>query len=273
MNFRKLMLAGSALAFMAASPAQAAIVDNPHFKVLGLVIVWGADASGTTPVVSDFIIDTATGAGDHDAIAGNVHTVVTGTLTPTPDSLAGASPFQITNSSLGANFNTDTNSDGVLDASDSFTSFAIDNTTDVTSSGNAFNSSFFVASNTPFAIDASASTVAANTVNFTLADVGYSLAVTQSGSNGGLNFGGNAQFPHTGGATGGVAAGVTDLSAMATPVNVFTGNRRTAATPGTIAGQSVRFDAAYTLGGSVGYDLSMGAGEIEANVVYTVYVP
>ncbi len=272
MKLQKLLLAGGMLAAMAI-PAQAAVVDNPHFRVLGVVIVWGADATGNAPVVSDFIIDTATGAGDADLIAGNVHTVITGTLTPTPDSLAGASPFMLTGISLGASFNTDTSGDGVLNASDSFTRFTIDAASDISAAGTAFNSSFYVASNTPFAIDASASTVAANTTNFTLADIGYSLAVTQSGTNGGLAFGANAQFPHTGGATGGVVASVNDLGDMASPVNVFTGNRRTAATPGTIASQSVRFDAQYRLGGAAGYDLSMGAGEIEANVVYTVYVP
>ncbi|MEL6226434.1 MAG: hypothetical protein AAFR01_05360, partial [Pseudomonadota bacterium] len=106
----------------------------------------------------------------------------------------------------------------------------------------------------------------------TLADIGYSLSVTQSGDDG-LAFGANAQFPHTGGATGGVSTGVTALSDMATATNVFTGNQRTAATPGSIASQSVRFDAVYTLGGAGGYDLSQGAGEIEATVTYTVFVP
>ena len=54
---------------------------------------------------------------------------------------------------------------------------------------------------------------------------------------------------------------------------IFVGTQRTAETPGSIADQSVRFDATYTLGGSAGYDLSQGAGEVEADVVYTVFVP
>ncbi|MEL7480914.1 MAG: hypothetical protein AAGJ29_05085 [Pseudomonadota bacterium] len=269
MNFRKLMLVGGALAAFAATPAQASIIDNPQFRVLGLVIVWGADAADNTPVVSDFVIDTAAGAGDADLIAQDVHTVVTGSLTPTPDSLAGASPFELTGTSLAASFDTDTNTDGVLDASDSFAGFFIDGTSDVTAN-NQSATSFYVASNTAFAIDATATTTTAT--NFTLADIGYSLSVTQSGDDG-LAFGANAQFPHTGGATGGVATGVTALSDMATATNVFTGNQRTAATPGSIASQSVRFDALYTLGGAGGYDLSQGAGEIEATVTYTVFVP
>jgi len=66
---------------------------------------------------------------------------------------------------------------------------------------------------------------------------------------------------------------------MATATSVFRGDQRTAASRGTIAAQSVRFDATYTLGNwdgtnfTPGYDLSAGAGEIEASVTYTVFVP
>ncbi len=268
MKLSRLLLAGSMLA-LTAVPAQASIIDNPHFRVLGVVIVWGADQDGNAPIVSDFVI--GSGAGGADLIAGDVHTVVTGTLTPTAGSVAGANPFLIENSSLGAVFNTDTNSDGVLNASDSFTSFGIDGTTNVTGSGLAYNSSFYVASNTPFSIEAVASEVAANTTNFTLSDVGFAMSVTSSG-NDGLAFGANAQFPHTGGATGGVAA-VSTLNDLAAAMTVFEGNRRTAAAPGSLASQSVRFDMEYNLGGAAGYDLSMGAGEIQANVVYTVFIP
>lgn len=275
MKLRKLLLAGSAVALMSVAPAQASVVDNPHFKVLGLVIVWGNDGTASTaPVVSDFVIDSAVGAGDADLIAGNVHTVMTGTLTPTPDSLAGASPFDVVNPVSGGVYTDAAGAGaGFLDATDSFTAFQIDGTTDITTNNAVFASSFYVASNTAFAINAQASTVAASTVNFTLADVGYSLAIDQAG-NDGLAYGANAQLPHSGNTTtSGVVATVNDLGDMSTLTNVFTGDRRTAATTGTIASQSVRFDAEYTLGGAAGYDLSQGTGEIEANVTYTVYVP
>jgi hypothetical protein len=272
MKLRKLLLAGSAAVMLTVAPAQASVIDNPHFKVLGLVIVWGTDAAGTAPIASDFVINSAAGAGDADLIAGDVHTVVTGSLLPTPDTLAGASPFNVSNAVAGGVF-TDAGSVGVLDAADSFTAFTLNGTTDVSAAGATYDSSFYVASNTPFAIDAVASTVAANTVNFSLANVGYALEVTPTATDGALTFGANAQFPHTGGATGGVVSTVNDLGDMATSTNVFTGNRRTAATVGSIVGQSVRFDATYSLGGAAGYDLSMGVGEIEANVTYTVFVP
>lgn len=268
MNIRKLMLAGSALAVLAAAPANASIIDNPHFKVLGLVIVWGADASGSAPMVSDFIIDSDNSgtSADADLIASNVHTVVTGSLTPTPTSLAGASPFSITDGTSEL-FSSDSNSDGFLDATDSFTAFAIDGDTDITTSDMVFNSSFYVASNTAFNIEAQAS--AAVSDNFVLADVGYALGVTADNTGDATAFGANAQVPGT------VVGGINSLDDLdnAAPVDVFTGSQRTAASPGSIIQQSVRFDATYTLGGTTGYDLSMGAGEIEADVVYTVYVP
>ncbi|MEM9841713.1 MAG: hypothetical protein AAF767_03650, partial [Pseudomonadota bacterium] len=74
MSFRKPLLAGVALAMGAATlvaPAQASIIDRPHFKVLGVVIVWAADdANGNTPIATDFIINDTTGAGDTDLIGG-----------------------------------------------------------------------------------------------------------------------------------------------------------------------------------------------------------
>lgn len=267
MNLRKLILAGTAAAAILGVPAQASIIDNPQFRVLGLVIVWGADsATGTTPIVSDFIIDNATGT-DSDLIAGDVHAVVTGSLSPVPTDIAVGNEFEISGA---------VGSAGVLDAtSGSFGAFELNETTDVTI-GDALteNSSFYVASNTAFSINAVAS--ATTNIGFNLSDIGFSLSVTPNG-NDGLPFGQDAQFPHSdNSATGGVITTVDSLDDMeAGPTLVFAGNRLTAATPGSIADQSVRFDAEYTLSGNTGtgYDLSDGTGVIETEVVYTVFVP
>jgi hypothetical protein len=272
MKLRKLLIASTAIAASTLAPAQAAVVDNPHFKVLGLVIVWGADGfngTGTAPVVSDFVIDTGAGttaatSGDADLIASDVYTVVTGSLAPTSDAVPDAAIFSVDGTSV------DLNSDGVMDATDGFAAFALTGTTDVGVANAVSESSFYVASNTAFGIDATAT--AATAVNFDLADVGVEMSVTQSG-NDGLAFGSAAQLPHSAGATGGVNPAVATLADLATTPDLFRGNRRTAATVGSIAAQSVRFDVTYTLGGTAGYDLSMGAGEIEANVTYTVFVP
>jgi len=64
-----------------------------------------------------------------------------------------------------------------------------------------------------------------------------------------------------------------------TQSKVFDGGRKTAASTGALAAQSVRFDSVYTLdsdtatAGTQGYDLSMGVGTLQADVTYTVFVP
>jgi len=263
MNFRKLMLAGGALAALVGAPAQASIIDNPQFRVLGLVIVWGADDAGAAPIVSDFVINDVAGAGDSDLIAGDVNTVVTGFLTPTPDTFAGATTI------VDGAGDVLQSSTGVLDATDSFSAFTLDAGTSLAVAGTVQESSFYVASNTAFNIDADVSNVVEE--GFTLEDVGYSLAVTESGDDG-LAFGGAAQFP-AGTATAGVAAAPTLAAVRDLTLPLFVGTQRTAEAPGSIAEQSVRFDATYTLGGAAGYDLSQGAGEVSARVTYTVFVP
>ena len=62
---------------------------------------------------------------------------------------------------------------------------------------------------------------------------------------------------------------------MQTPRNMFTGNQRTALSAGSIADQSVRFDAEYSIsaGSLAGYDLSLGLFDFEVEVIYSVFVP
>lgn len=268
MSYRKLLLAGAALAASTAavvSPANASIIDRPHFKVLGVVIVWAADeTTGNTPIATDFVIDDVSGAGDTDLIGGTAtdgRTVVTGSLTPTADatsSTALGSVLTLQNSSTTiATIDTDSPS--------SFSAF------DVTDAGlragpMTYESSFYVASNTAFAIDGAA-TQTTQSGDFDITDVGYSMDVTVAGTDGGLTFGGNAQNP------AGTFPAFGHLGQVDGSVPVFFGTQRTAATPGSIVDQSVRFDATYTLGAGGVYDLSQGAGEIQADVVYTVFVP
>jgi hypothetical protein len=191
---------------------------------------------------------------------------VTGTLLSTPADVATGGEFEITGA-VGAA--------GVIDASTGFDAFQLDDTTDVSLGDELVQrSSFYIASNTAFSINAQANATTAT--GFALSDVGYSLSVETNGDDG-LAFGADAQFPHTDDSdTAGVVTTVDSLDDMeAGPTLVFAGNRLTAATPGSIADQSVRFDAEYTLVGSsgAGYDLSDGSGVIETEVVYTVFVP
>ena len=273
MSFRKLLLAGTTLVASAAiaTPANASIIDRPHFKVLGVVIVWAADESnGGTPIATDFVIDSDDGGNnDADLIGGsNIdgRTVVTGSLTATPDSSSTAG--------LGSILNIEDSSNATLatantDTAATFSAFDVSDAT-LTSNDLTYESSFYVASNTPFAIDAEASNLVEEG-DFDATDIAYALDVTVSGTDGtgpsAISFGGNAQSPGNG------FSAPANLDLLTTQTQVFNGTARTAANPGSIVSQSVRFDATYTLGSGAAYDLSQGAGEVKADVVYTVYVP
>lgn len=264
-----LCLAGLALASSPAASAQ--MNDNPQFNVFGIVIVWAADENGNAPIASDFIIDTGTGntavgSGDIDLIAGDVHTVTTGTLSPMS---VGGFPFRLQNTSRGG-FTTDSQPDGVTDARDSFDAFSITGASNLNTRRAEIFSSFYAASNTGFAIDAQAIPIGATTPD-AINRMRLQLRVTLTGDDG-LAFGSAAQFPHSGGAAGGSRANNRRLSTLATPRQVFAGNQRTARIRGSISQQSVRFDARYRL--NLGnYDLSFGVIDAAAEVTYTVYVP
>ncbi|MEO1553852.1 MAG: hypothetical protein AAFR82_07930 [Pseudomonadota bacterium] len=271
---------GMAVTGMLSNVTHADTIDRPHFEREGLVIVWAADAAGTAPVVSDFILDTgngttAGGSGDVDLIASDAYAVVTGTLVSTQDGIASATggmPFLLTNTGSGT-IDTDTNGDGVVSGADAFTAFGIQNLSDARVDAVRQSSSFYVASNVPFAIDAQAFTPSTFTEFILLLITRVQLSVTPSGDDG-LAFGASAQLPHSGGAAAGFAPSFR-LWDLRTPQNVFTGNQRTAATPGSLADQSVRFDAEYAIAAAnlTGYDLSLGTFDFQVEVVYTVYVP
>lgn len=264
----------------AAQSADAELVDRPHFNVKGMVIVWGADGASTAPVISDFVLDTGSGtsaatSGDVDLISSDAHTVVTGTLVPTQTGVASATggmPFLLTNTDRGT-FSTDTNGDGVVSGADSFTSFGLQDITDARVDAVRQSSSFYVASNVPFAIDAQAFTPSTFTEFILLLITRVQLSATLNGDDG-LAFGSSAQLPHSGGPSSGFSP-LLRLWDLRNPRNMFTGNQRTAHSPGTIADQSVRFDAEYSIRAANlnGYDLSLGTFDFQVEVVYTVYVP
>lgn len=260
MSFRKSLLAGAVIAAstMAVSlPASASVVDRPHFKVLGLVIVWSGDGSGGA-IVNDFVI------GSTDLIGGAAAdgtTVVTGSLDLTTDAtVAATTAGDVLDLTVGAAAPI-----SIDDTTTSLTAFDPTNAT-VTGEALSYASSFFVASNTAFNINAVA-TETTQSGDFTMADVSYELDVTVNGTDDGLAFGGSAQDPQ------GTFNAVAGFSALDGSTDVYEGGRRTAASSGSIVAQSVRFDATYTLNNETSYDLSQGAGELEAEVVYTVYVP
>jgi len=285
MNLKKFALAGGALAVLATagSVANAKVVDKPKFKVGGLVLVWGgtsADADAT--VVSDFYLLTGSSStdligGSANDVNGGAETVVTGTfdVIATNGTTNPAADGEVTEGSGGEA--------GVLDATDTLNAFAIDNNTDLANVAGVAKGKFFVASNTGFQIKALATLDAvASTPGMTLANVKYDLAMdASSGTTGAVNWGGNSQDPCLTSVLPacGVQASVERLSDMSTEATVFTGPLKTAATRGSIADQSIRFDTTYEFdsdgvaGTDDGYDLSDGTFNLEAEVVYTVYAP
>lgn len=268
MNFRKLLLAGAATTAASATfitPTQAAIIDRPHFKVEPIIIVWAvADVDDSTdPLVTDFIVGSGGGT---DLIADDGRAVLTGSLVSgalesTEDAL-GTLDAEI---ALGGN---------VIDLETPSSLTAFNPMTASITSGSqnlAWDSSFYVASNTPFSIEALISGASVTTVgsDFSLDDIGYSLAVTETASTG-FTHGNAAQ------SIGGSFPTINNLGDLEDTSTVvydgLSGGTRTAASSGTIRSQSVRFDATYTfLDGN--YDLSEGSGEIQADVVYTFFTP
>jgi len=249
--------------------------------VTGLVVVWAATADGSVPIISDFILDTETGAGvDRDLIGADVHSVVTGTLLPAFDSSSldevQSRVFNVRSSPNG-NGTIDSNNNGVTDSGDSFNAFELNGATRLGLRDSVTRSSFYVASNTPFNIDAQSLRVVGRN-DSVMQKIFWDMSVTQTG-NTEIAFGANSQLPHTGGPAGGVAT-VSNLYNMRSPTTVFTGDQRTAASPGSLADQSVRFDVVYTLGSWQGYslhtghtNLAEGIYEVEAEVTYTIWVP
>ncbi len=288
MSFKKLALTGGVAASLMASTAYASVIDRPFFQVLGVVVVWGADdAASAAPVVSDFVLLTpASGSAGADLIAGNVSTVITGSLTPVA---GGSTAATSTIDPITGETSTATYADaagagaGLLDATDTLSAFGIDGNTDVQALTASHTSSFFVASNAAFDIYAVAGNLT-KTGDFSAdADIGLeditlsmSLQAGAAQTVGTLNYGANSQVPGTfdnGLDVGETLDNLTTAVAGANGLKVFDGTQRTAATPGSLADQSVRFDNVYDFGGPNGYDLSMGSGTISADVTYTIFVP
>ena len=265
MYLKKLALVGGVTASLLAGTAYASVIDRPFFQVLGVVVVWGADgnaAGANAPVVSDFVLLTeGSGNAGADLIGGTAQdtfTVLTGSLSPIAAGEAGSDSVvdPVTGRTSGAAGVTETagsGTAGILDATDSLAAFGVDNATDVNGLVNQHTSSFYVASNAAFDIYAKAenlvgtgdfdTTVASPTVGYD--DISLSMAVVAgtATTDGTITFGANSQDP--GDFVNGVetAAGEgLDSMTGANGLKVFDGTQRTAASVGTLAQQSVRFD-------------------------------
>lgn len=272
-----------------------AVSDRPFFQSLGTVILWGtnnfSEGNGDAPIVADFVLlnGVASGAEGNDLIGANLGTVATGSLTPlsrdAPTIQDGISGPLINEFISGQTFGgelTDNSPTGLLNAADTLSPFGLDDATDIGSQANRHNASFYVASNTPFDINGELINPVATgdfSINFTLANITYDMAVTVAGDDS-IIFGTSAQDPSIGG-IGPLPTLTTlaDFGGGVGEIQVYDGGRRTAATPGTLAEQSVRFDLTYALDGDVNeagiqpFDFSSGNGTISMFMVYTVFAP
>ena len=292
MSIKKLALAGGVAASLMAGTAYASVIDRPFFQVLGVVVVWGADgnaAGANAPVVSDFVLlTTGSDNAGADLIGGtaqDTYTVLTGSLSPilSGEAASGTVVDPITGRTSGTAGVTEGTGAGslagVLDATDSLSAFGIDNATDVDGLLNQHTSSFYVASNAAFDIYAKAENLVATgdfntTAGYEDISLQMSVLAGTATTDGSITFGANSQNPGTfvNGVETATGEGLDSMTG-ANGLKVFDGTQRTAASVGTLAEQSVRFDNVYTFGDGTGYDLSMGAGSVTADVTYTVFVP
>jgi len=265
--------------------AYAAVIDRPFFRAGPVVIVFSGgdfvENNGQAPLVHDFIIleNVASGTAGNDIITGDGVTV-NFPFDPISDGTSAGIPFEITGQTFGGAFNSNP-SFQVLDANDSYTAFGIDNDTDINLVDNqARFAFFFVASNAPFDIFATAGNFSAtgDFVGLGLENVQYNFFEITPAS---ATIGQQAQSPSVGGdgvtigRAGGPFASLDDLATG--PVKVFDGGRRTARAGGSIAQQAAGFASLYRLQGSPvagdNYDLSQGVGNLTADVTYTVFAP
>jgi len=303
MLFRRLytVAAISLGALSAAAAAHATVIDRPFFQSQGLVVVWGdtqfVQAPGFAPIVSDFVLldPSSSGTEGDDLIDTDVYVVRTGTLNPISNSHTsgdtGNNGNPVNGQTSGGVYDDNGpyyTGSGILSATDTLTAFGIETATDTSGSiAPVHNTSFFVASNTPFDIFAEATNVVTSgdfaSSGFDGSNIGFNMSLDLGGTDtlqfsaATLPYGSNAQDPSVGGS--GVVASVNDLGDMAAQVKVFDGGQRTAAALGSLTEQSVRFDNIYTLDmdasvpGVQPYDLSSGTGTIAADVTFTIFVP
>ncbi|WP_371397103.1 hypothetical protein [Fretibacter rubidus] len=271
-----------------AMPAYAATTDRPYFRAQSLVIVIGATEDeangGVAPVAVDFNLLTpaSSGTAAPDLIAGDGFVFNSNAgFDPGHDFSGGATRLILEDETSGGNFGNPGGGDiDYLEASDTLTSFGLDNMTDLNLRQSRHVSRFLVVSNAAFDMFAQASNLS-TTGDFTsmgYANIGFRALINRSGGSGAGQWGSAAQNPAIGGS--GLVTTLNDLGDMsAGPTKIFDGGRRTARFPGTLLEQAVSFNIRYALSGSPDagidndYDFSMGVGTIGADVTYTVYTP
>ena len=277
-NFHKRALVALTLSFCAAQTASASFLDEDFYcRTYGCAVVhdgrnydiydnWQFDISSCcvpigSPMVSYY----------NRAEAPNI----TGTL----DTIIGTNPDSNQSMSLGITQNGSTidasvfdDGDGYLDASDTLNAFTLSSATDIklAGKGESYSHSFFITSrNTRFSMRALA-TISNATGDFAntigLGDIKLRPSVSSRGNDGGFEYGARA---NAGNIT--IVRGIEDLgdlSGLPTQIMEFGRNNGIRKRNGDIDEQSIRLDLLYTM---PKYDLSMGTGSLDINVVFDFY--
>ena len=162
--------------------------------------------------------------------------------------------------------------DGYLDAGDSLSAFTLTPTTDVllADDGRNYSHSFFISSrNTKFSVRALAS-IANSTGDFrdtlSLEDIQLTTSFRRSGNDGGLSFGSLTNV--AGISTDFDIENLNDLSGIPTTLFDFSQQSGIRQRSGDLNDQTIRLDFLYEV---PAYDLSMGVGSFNVDVVFDFY--
>ena len=162
--------------------------------------------------------------------------------------------------------------DGYLDASDSFSAFTLSSETDLRldAKGQAYSHSFWITSrNTRFSLRARASIsdVSGDFANtLTLGDIKLDTNVSTSGNDNGFQYGSDATGQNVT-----ILNGIDDLGDLASnPTRLINFGRFSGVRTrnGDLADQTIRIDFNYRM---PDYDMSMGIGEMNVDVVFDFY--
>lgn len=197
----------------------------------------------------------------------------TGTLTPItglgPD---GDESMMLGVTQGGTNASFSDNGNGYLDAGDSLSAFALNSATDIAldGPGRRYSHSFFISSrNTRFSLRALAQIAGAsgdfaNTIQ--LGDIKLTPQITATGTDGSFDFGSRANAGNIM-----IVSGVDDLgdlSGAPTQIMDFGTASGIRSRNGDIDQQSIRVDMLYSM---PEYDLSMGIGSLNIDVIFDFY--
>ena len=265
---------------MLAEPAFASFLDSDFYcRVKGCVIVHDGvsfdvydvhnfDTNGTVPPGGELIPWT----GNPFQGTGQVRPVFTGTITEgfhiIPSASEGAQ-VGFTGNANGEISGASNDSNGLLDASDVFAPVSLTSTTRLRTLETSIERSFYISSRTEgFRISAATSLTgsrdALNQIS-TLDNVVFDYGVTLRGNDSGLNFGAAAT-------DGGYRqlGNFTTLSPLANTPQFIAEfpNAIHQRFDNSLPAQSIRFDYIY---GFEGYDLSLGAGNLQYQIEFTFF--